>query len=290
MLVTANFDLLRNILIKDFNNFIDRNEFFPSSTHFGKSLFFAKGANWKRHRQIVSPTFTSGKLRYISKSIDKSAVDLTNYLEKAAKEGNVVPIKEITGQYTCEIIAKTAFGIDAKFIGEKDSEFFEFAKNMLRLNPRRGIWRAIFIFLATIPHLMKFSLNVLKLQYFDVVDHKANDYFGISLRNTMAERRQRHKNDTGRSHVDFLDLLIKANEEAEAGHLQATEDQTWEEQQEGKAVQALTEEEMLGHSMLVIFAGMETTATTLQMCLTELALHPDIQVCYISVGVSVNIH
>ncbi|BFZ08859.1 hypothetical protein BsWGS_11898 [Bradybaena similaris] len=277
MLLTVNFDLLRHILIKDFNNFIDRNVRFPSITPFGKSLFFAKGADWKRHRQIVSPTFTSGKLRYISKSIDKSAVDLTNYLEKAAKEGNVVAIKEITGQYTCEIIAKTAFGIDAKFIGEKDSEFFEYAKNMLRLDPRRGVWKAIFFVLVTIPHLLTFGLDVLKLQYFDFIDHKANNYFGISLRNTIAERRQRQKNGTGRSHVDFLDLLLKANEEAEAGHLQATEDETWEEQQDGKSVQALSEEEMLGHSMLVIFAGMETTATTLQMCLTELALHPDIQ-------------
>ncbi|CAG5128107.1 unnamed protein product [Candidula unifasciata] len=277
VLLTTNFDLLRQILIKDFNNFIDRSDRFPSISPFGKSLFFAKGADWKRHRQIVSPTFASGKLKYISKSIEKSAADLTNYLEKAAKEDQIVPIKELAGQYTCEIIAKTAFGIDAKFIGEKDPEFYEYAKNMLHLPNRQGISKLVAFLLSTVPKLMDFSLNVLKLQYFDVVDHKANDYFGVSLRNTMAERRQLQKSGSARSHVDFLDLLMKANDAAATGNLPASEDQTWEQHQDGKSVQGLSEEEMIGHSMLIIFAGMETTATTLQMCLAELALHPDIQ-------------
>ncbi|KAH9508582.1 hypothetical protein Btru_052074 [Bulinus truncatus] len=38
----------------------------------------------------------------------------------------------------------------------------------------------------------------------------------------------------------------------------------------------MSQEELLGQSMLIIFAGFDTTATTLQMCFYYLAKHPDI--------------
>lgn len=277
MLLTTNFDLLRHILIKDFNNFVDRSDGFLSSSPFPKSLFFAKGMEWRRHRQIVSPTFSTGKLKYISKSVDQTARNLSEYIERSAKENKLVPIKELSGKYTCQIIAKTAFGLDAKFIDGEDDEFYNYAKNMLRLNPRTGIRRKIFLLLGTIPHLRELSINTFKMQYFDLVDLKANEYFGVILKNTISERKQQQKTGLVRSHVDFLDLLLKANDAAKAGKFEASEDEL-NEAQDWKPVDGLNEEEIIGHSMLVIFAGMETTATTLQMCLYELAANPDIQV------------
>ncbi|BFY99403.1 hypothetical protein BsWGS_02443 [Bradybaena similaris] len=93
ILVTTNRDVWKQILIKDFSNFVDRQPKIISSSPFFKSLFFARGSQWRKHRQIVSPTFTTGKLKYISKSVQKSAEDLTDYLETFAKSGSVALIK-----------------------------------------------------------------------------------------------------------------------------------------------------------------------------------------------------
>ncbi|BFY99401.1 hypothetical protein BsWGS_02441 [Bradybaena similaris] len=279
ILVTANLDLWRHILIKDFANFVDREPHISSTSPFFKSLFFARGWEWRKHRHILSPTFTSGKLKYISKSVQKSAQDLTDFLEKQAKNGSVVLIKDVCGRYTSEIIAKTAFGLDAKFIGQQDVEFYDYSKNMIDFKNRRGISKFIADSLARIPYVAKMSTEVFGLQYYDPVNLTANKYFDVILNNTIRERRLQQKTGIERPHSDLLDLLLKANEEAEAGNLEKAEEleSIQESSDAPKLIQKLGDEEMLGHSMLVIFAGMETTATTLQMCLYELAAHPDVQ-------------
>ncbi|XP_076349654.1 cytochrome P450 6a2-like isoform X2 [Tachypleus tridentatus] len=51
------------MLVKDFHIFIDRRQF-----HFGHSiadnmLFALKANSWKRVRTLITPAFTSGKMR-----------------------------------------------------------------------------------------------------------------------------------------------------------------------------------------------------------------------------------
>ncbi|KAH9510159.1 hypothetical protein Btru_043621 [Bulinus truncatus] len=280
-LLTTNYDLLRHIFIKDFNNFVDRSDFVVSRSPFAQSLFFAKGNNWRRHRQIISPTFTSGKLKLIAKIIEKSAENLTNHLEKFAAHGKTVPIKDTTGQFTCEIIAKTGFGLDVSFVGEKDSEFVNFAKSLL--HPARGVGRFIVQSLFLIhPSIFAVCNKVFRnVQLFDPFSIRANEYFRSVLKATVAQRKEIRKKGDRKHAVDFLDLLLSANDAVKSGKLDEAEpDEDFDSSvawKSNKALRALTDEEILGHSMLFIFAGQETTATALQMCLYALACHPDIQ-------------
>ncbi|CAG5122787.1 unnamed protein product [Candidula unifasciata] len=246
VLVTANLDLWRYILIKDFSNFIDREPKIMSSTPFFNSLFFSSGREWRKQRQILSPTFTSGKLKYISKSVQKSAQDLTDYLETQAKNGSTVLKKDVCGRYTSEIIAKTAFGLDAKFIAEEDAEFYEYSKNIFDFKDRGGLSKLIADFLQRIPFVERMSTEVFKLQYFEPIKLTTNKYFDVILQNTIRGKRLQQRNFCSRKDAP-------------------------------KVIPKLAYEEMLGHSMLVIFAGMETTATTLQMCFYELAANSEVQ-------------
>ncbi|KAI8764223.1 cytochrome P450 3A11 [Biomphalaria glabrata] len=278
-LFTTNFDLLRHIFIKDFNNFVDRGSDIVSHSPFAESLFFAKGSNWRRHRQIISPTFTSGKLKLIAKIIEKSAENLTSHLERFAKSGETVPIKETTGRFTCEVIAKTGFGLDVSFIDEKESEFVDHAKKFLY--NAHGLGRFIVQLLFFIhPTAFKLCNKVFRnTQLFDPVSLRSNEYFRTVLNTTVAQRRETRRQGERKRHVDFLDLLLAANKAVKSGHLEtATEEEdtavSWKSK---KALKELTDEEILGHSMLIIFAGQETTATALQMCLYSLACHQDIQ-------------
>lgn len=273
-LITSNMNLIKNILIKDFSNFTNRSGQFLTSTPLDRSLFFAKGDNWRRQRQIVSPVFTSGKLRYISKYVEKSANDLGSHVENFAKRSEIVPIKDVCGQYACEVIAKTVFGFDVHCIG-KEEEFYDHAKNLLYV-----AHRTLSRFLRLIPFLPQFCSKVLKMQLFDRVNLNSHRYFQTILQSTLADRRAQHRHDVKLQQPDYIDLLLKANEAAALGKVYG-DDEDLEPAHvnfSAKLLKPLTDDEILGHSMLIIFAGFETTASTLQMCLYELALNPDIQV------------
>ncbi|CAG5120247.1 unnamed protein product [Candidula unifasciata] len=260
-------------MVKDFNNFQDRSGNFLTSTPLAKSLFFARGSGWRRHRQIVSPTFTTAKLKQIATLVDISAQSLSRYLGQSARQGAVVPMKEICGQYTCEIIARTAFGFKVDCIGV-DDEFYNNAKNLLYLSRK-----TISQLLRLIPFIPQLCVKVFKLQIYDRVNLKSHRYFDTVLKSAIKERRIHRQSGIRKATPDFLDLLLKTNEASQSGQVNRDEvdvaDSTTDA--EGQPVEGLTDEEILGHSMLVIFAGLESTASTLHVCLYELALNPDIQ-------------
>ncbi|GAB0089365.1 Cytochrome P450 [Sergentomyia squamirostris] len=58
-------EIIKNILVKDFQNFVDRAvSSDPRNDVIGRdNLYSAKGSRWKNIRARVSPVFTSGKLQ-----------------------------------------------------------------------------------------------------------------------------------------------------------------------------------------------------------------------------------
>ena len=60
-LITRDLDLLKKILVKDFNNFSDRWYKIVSTSPASRGVFFLDGVDWKRIRQLMSPSFRSVK-------------------------------------------------------------------------------------------------------------------------------------------------------------------------------------------------------------------------------------
>lgn len=76
-------DLIKQILVKDFNNFMDRGIYTdekkePTSTH----LFRMSGAKWRDMRTKLTPAFTSGKLKNMFKTLTDVAKKMNSYLFK----------------------------------------------------------------------------------------------------------------------------------------------------------------------------------------------------------------
>ena len=66
MLVVRDLELAKHVLIKDFDYFVDRRTFAvnkKSNKYFIDMLSNMTGDRWKTMRSILSPVFTSGKLR-----------------------------------------------------------------------------------------------------------------------------------------------------------------------------------------------------------------------------------
>ncbi|CAG2180197.1 unnamed protein product, partial [Oppiella nova] len=97
-------ELIKQILVTDFHAFRNR------STKEGASSLATTDDNWRRVRAIVSPTFTSGKMRRMYPLISRCCDDFLNSVDKDVSNGmNEVELKRLMGAYTMDVIASCAF-------------------------------------------------------------------------------------------------------------------------------------------------------------------------------------
>jgi cytochrome P450 len=76
-LVVRDIEIAKHILVKDFDYFVDRRPFEMSkkaNKYFMGNLAMMTGDKWKSMRGIMSPVFTSGKLKSMMPIINKVIV------------------------------------------------------------------------------------------------------------------------------------------------------------------------------------------------------------------------
>ena len=74
-------------------------------------------------RTIVSPVFTSGKLKLMVPHIAKCGANMEDLLKTAAMTGEVLEAKEMYGKYTLDSIATSGFGIESNSYKDPDNIF-----------------------------------------------------------------------------------------------------------------------------------------------------------------------
>lgn len=97
-------ELIRTILIKDFQHFQDRGIVIdekndPLSGH----LFSLGGEKWKNLRAKLTPSFTSGKLKAMFPTLVACGDPLKRFMDKASANEETVEVREILAQYTTSV-------------------------------------------------------------------------------------------------------------------------------------------------------------------------------------------
>jgi cytochrome P450 len=87
-------DLIKNVMVKDFDHFINRRPFGPKDdpTLMGRILFSMESQEWKDTRSAMSPTFTTGKIRKMFQIFNASSDRMVQFLKNeigASKELDV---------------------------------------------------------------------------------------------------------------------------------------------------------------------------------------------------------
>ncbi|KAG0722068.1 Cytochrome P450 3A11 [Chionoecetes opilio] len=248
VLVTWNADIMRHILVKDFESFIDRRDFNMKTGHerdelMAEILTLKTGAEWKNLRAIMSPTFTSGKIKSMFPLVCDKADALVKFSMKEAAENPHVDMKNNFGRYTMDTIASCAFGIECNSLVDND-EFTRkvdafFTRNIL------GILKSLFF--GVMPRLFK----LLGL----CVNPPEIDFFANVVQETVAARK------AGKRRGDFLDLMLEARD--------STDDPS--------SKHVLTDRTIVAQSVLFLAAGYETTASLLSFSSFLLAKNKDQQ-------------
>ncbi|XP_044007069.1 probable cytochrome P450 6a14 [Aphidius gifuensis] len=240
VLILKDLDLIKTVLIKDFNFFTDRGvEFNEKVEPFGAHLFNLEPKRWRPLRTKLTPVFTSGKLREMFYLLNECADQLNDYLNKF--NDKIVDMREISARFTTDVIGVCAFGLQANSLADDDSIFRKMGKRIFS-----------FDFKATIKNRLR-SFAPFLFRYFGkyVADNVLNNFFVNLTVDTMNYRKD---NDIIRH--DFIDLLKTLRDEPiKIGDIELTDT-------------------LLAAQLFVFFiAGFETSSSTMSNCLLELGMN-----------------
>nr|AAV68097.2 cytochrome P450 CYP6P9 [Anopheles funestus]ABC87786.1 CYP6P9 [Anopheles funestus] len=247
-------ELVKTILVKDFNVFHDHGVFNnarddPLSAH----LFALEGNPWRLLRQKLTPTFTSGRMKQMFGTLWDVALELDKYMEENYRQPDI-EMKDVLGRFTTDVIGTCAFGIECNTLKTPDSEFRKYGNKAFEFN--------LMIFLKTFlasayPSLVR-KLRM-KITFDDV------EQFFLKIVKETVEYRE--SNNIKRN--DFMNLLLQIKNK---GKLDDSDDGSV-----GKGEVGMTQRELAAQAFIFFLAGFETSSTTQSFCLYELAKNPDIQ-------------
>jgi len=260
-------DILKQIMIKEFSHFTNR---FAPPLHvrvIRKILTVLKDEHWKHVRNVLTPTFSSGKLRRMNGHISTCADTLMANLQKKADANESFDFRELCGAYTMDVIASTAFGLKIDSHNDPNNQFVRMGRKafMFSFTSPRFL---LFLFLPFLAGL----LGKVGISFFP---RDVTEFFTDVISTAMSERES-----DGKNRVDFLQLMMNAHGEKLVSTEASTENTTHgtdSKLTEQKSEQGLTHEEILAQGLLFFLAGFETTANTLSLLAYSLATNPHCQ-------------
>jgi len=260
-MVVNDLELIKDVLIKDFEHFPDQRDFyFGTNKYINEMLISIKGEKWKTMRTMASPVFTSGKLKGMVPLIESVGDEMVKYLDDFATNGKEFECKDLFTMYSVDVVATTGFGVEAQSFANPDGTFLDQVNKMTY----RGKYKNA----GGMFHDFKMGLGFLwpdmaRLLGVEVLDPKAVNFFCDIIK---AQLRDRQK--TGRRRTDFIDALLQGM------------DQSDKEGSDGSKIFKSQEEfetAVVANGLVLFFGGFDTSSTTASVLCWFLAKHPEVQ-------------
>lgn len=290
VLVVADAEVLTQICIKDFDAFPnhDHSEFYNKFQN--NFIFTLQNESWKRVRTLMSPIFTSGKIKRMYKFLDTCADDIADCFAeqlqvKNGKKSATVNVRDLYGLFTMDAITTCCYGLKLERADARDiksaaarNQFVKDATQVFDFGFSR------YIILAATPKavLRYFDIKLLPLSSFTPIESKVNSL--------LSSRRKIKKN-----YDDFLQMLIdsKLSDEldlnemnSEENHHACLNNNSISEDQRKMMNEVssksggkinLSDIEILSSCIFFLAVGLETTSNLLANVTYALAFHQNIQ-------------
>lgn len=257
-LLVRDAELVRNILVKDFNSFHDRGIYCNEANDpTSASLFALPGQKWKFMRTKLTPTFTSGKLKQMMPALLEVGEDLVTYVRaKAMAKEQTIEIDDTMTRYVLNALASVFFGQQVNTFVEQNAEFRQIAKLMTPESFLEGLR-------STASFLCPKVLEVTGIK-------------GLSkeLRNKLTkivETTFDYREKNGVVRKDFMHMLMQLRNTGTVG-----EDGDWETGSGSTAEKTLTIDQCVAQVFVFFAAGFVTSSSTASFCLYELAKNPEL--------------
>ncbi|XP_071538828.1 cytochrome P450 3A11-like isoform X2 [Panulirus ornatus] len=241
-------ELIKAIFIKDFDHFVDRRNFRLTGKRdefFNEMLTQATGDHWKGIRSVISPAFTSGRMKGMFPLVGAKVDELVTYLHQEIGSNPAIRLKRCFGLFTLEVISSCAFGIETNSLAEGTSTFHTMAEKLTEFKILGMLKFLLALLFPKIFQLLKLSLLSPEVTFFkDIVTETI-----------------RHRDSGEQRRGDFLDIMLEARQDQQESTSKIPK----------YPLKDLTIE---AESFLFIIGGYDTTTSTLSFVTFLLAQHP----------------
>ncbi|KAG5888981.1 hypothetical protein JTB14_026052 [Gonioctena quinquepunctata] len=263
-------ELIKQLFIKDFDHFTDHRQFIPEKADpfWCRNIFASKGRDWRDMRSILSPSFTSSKLKNMFELISKCSENFVDHFLERDQDLEVAEMKDLMTRFTNDVIATTAFGVEVDSFNNPKNEFYMMAKGAKILADTRSTLKFLgFIMMPKVFQLLNISL----------LPKNVVEFFKGLVEESMRIREEKHI-----VRPDILHLLMEAKKGIK--HKEETEviDTGFariEESEYGKSStrKVITNTEIIANALMFFFAAFESVSSLLCFMSYELAVNSDIQ-------------
>ncbi|XP_068593512.1 cytochrome P450 3A40-like [Cebidichthys violaceus] len=242
--------MIKAVLIKEcYSLFTNRRNFYLNGQLYD-AVSIAEDDQWRRIRSVLSPSFTSGRLKEMFGIMKHHSAILTSSMKKKADKDEPLELKEFFGPYSMDVVTSTAFSVDIDSLNNPSDPFVTNIKKMLAFD----FLSPLFLIVAFFP----FMGPILEKMEFSFFPTSVTDFFYAALKKIKSNR----ENSKQKSRVDFLQLMIDS---------QKNNDLSQNEPNKG-----LSDHEILSQAMIFLFAGYETSSSSLAFLAYNLATNPHV--------------
>lgn len=233
--------LAKDIMIKDFDSFgmndieVDK----KVDPLLGRNPFSLVGEEWKYTRSLITPAFSSGKMKIMFPLMEITTKNMNKYIE--SNQHDTLEAKELCAQYTTDNVASCAYGLEAKSFQNTKSEFREMGRKIFNLSLITNIKTSIIFVMPTLAKWLKIRF----------ISEEPNDYFTSIVRQTL-----KHRIENNIVRNDFLDMM---------------------QQVKVKVGPSFTDVDVAAHAIGFFIDGFETSSITMSFALYCIAKYPAIQ-------------
>uniref|UniRef100_A0A8C5Q302 Cytochrome P450 3A n=1 Tax=Leptobrachium leishanense TaxID=445787 RepID=A0A8C5Q302_9ANUR len=246
--------IIKAVLVKECYTVFTNRRNFGLNGPLNSAVSIAEDDQWKRIRTVLSPTFTSGKLKKMFPLVKHYGDLLVQNLREKIDIRQPLNMKDIFGGYSMDIVLSTSFSVKVDSINNPNDPFVTNAKKLFTfsfLSP---------LFLLTV--LCPFLVPLLEKMNFCFLPLSVLNFFMDGIKKIKKEREKNSKSDQ----VDFLQLMIDSQNKEK--HSSDDESHGYKE---------LSDSELMAQGLIFILAGYETTSTTMTFLAYNIATNPDVQ-------------
>ncbi|EAT35330.1 AAEL012492-PA [Aedes aegypti] len=251
VLLAVDPDLVKQILVKDFNSFHDRGMYFnerddPLASH----MFSVEGERWRFLRNKLSPTFSSGKIKYMFLTVREIGLEFLASFEPFMERKEPVEIGIQAQKFTCDVIGSCAFGLSCNALKDESTELLDIADRVFNPKPLEMMYMLLLICFRKWAVKLRLKQTPADIERFFV---------------NMVRKTVEHREKNNISRPDFLQLLMQLKNKG-----------TLEESKEDSK-ETISMNDVIAQAFLFFFGGFETSSKALSFALFELALNPELQ-------------